>query len=275
MGLRKHARAPALLHCTTGILVRGAYSRARRARLYEVALPDHPHVLELPGIALVDVLREQSLALVQRRPLGVLADYRAEIRHADLEVAPEIHLVGLDDAEIRILHGPDHPGEHRHAHLQARGVVVGGELAGLENRELRAVPVGVFLVSREQHAELVDPAADVVHQDALALLLHIIATDQLVDRYDGRIARVIRVVNGGAIRHLRAFAHREVIGDGDRLPVRDAEAVEVPGPRRPGAHAGARPWLRQVNRRHTAEVMALAVTRKVALVRAPAHLGWL
>src|SRR5579863_5207061 len=73
------------------------------------ALPDDAHVLELPRIALVDVLGKQPLALVQRRPVGVLPDHRPEVRHADLEVAAEIQLVGLDDALVGILHGPYHP----------------------------------------------------------------------------------------------------------------------------------------------------------------------
>ncbi len=78
---------------------------ARCARL----LPDDADVLELPGIVLVDVLGEQPPAIVQRGPVGVLADHRAEIRHADLEVAAEVHLVRLDDAAVRILDRPDHP----------------------------------------------------------------------------------------------------------------------------------------------------------------------
>src|SRR5438067_13659632 len=48
--------------------------------------------------------------------------------------------------------------------------------------------------------------------------------------------------------------------------------MEMAGARRPGAHARAGAGLRQVDRRQAAEVMALAVARKIALVRAPAHL---
>src|SRR5207245_6283249 len=86
-------------------------------------LPDHPDVLELPGVVPVDVLGEQPLALVQRRPVGVLPDHRTEVRRADLEVAPEVHLVRLDDPEIRILHRPHHPRVNGAAHLQTRCVL--------------------------------------------------------------------------------------------------------------------------------------------------------
>ena len=81
---------------------------------------------------------------VERRPVGVVADHRAEIGHLHLEAAAEIHLVGLDDAGLRVLQRPDHAGEHRRGHLQAGGVLVGRELARLLDRELRAVPVGVL-----------------------------------------------------------------------------------------------------------------------------------
>ena len=88
-----------------------------------------------------------------------------------------------------------------------------------------------------------------------------------------RVARVIGVVHRRPVGHLRPFAHREIVGDRDRLAVGDAEPVEVPGERRPGAHAGGRTRLRQVNRRQAAGVMALAVARKVALMRSPPHLS--
>ena len=94
---------------------------------------------------------------MQRRPVGVLADDRAEIRHADLEVAPEVDLVGLDDARRSGSRSPRScPAEHGDRDLQAGGVVVRRELARFVDRQLRAVPVGVLLVAGEQHAELVD-----------------------------------------------------------------------------------------------------------------------
>jgi len=83
---------------------------------------------------------------------------------------------------------------------------------------------------------------------------------------------VIRIVHRGTVRHLRAIAHGEVVRHRNGLAVRDAEAVKMAGARCPGAHAGAGAGLRQVDRRQAAGVMTLAVARKVALVRAPAHL---
>ena len=49
------------------------------------------------GVGLVEVLREEFAAALQRGPVAVLADDRAKLGHADLEVAPEVHLAGLDD----------------------------------------------------------------------------------------------------------------------------------------------------------------------------------
>ena len=83
-----------------------------------------------------------------------------------------------------ILHRPDDAGQHRRADLQAGGVVVGRELARLVDGELRAVPVGVLLVARQQHAELVDALGDLVDDHALALLLVQVLAGELVHRHD-------------------------------------------------------------------------------------------
>src|SRR5260221_8738585 len=58
----------------------------------------HPEILELPGIGGVDILGEKDAAILQRRPIAIGADDGAQIGHAYLEDAIEIHLVGLDDA---------------------------------------------------------------------------------------------------------------------------------------------------------------------------------
>ena len=58
---------------------------------------------ELPGIALVDVFGEQAGPPGERRPVGVLADHRPEIRHLHFQAALVVHLVGLDDALVRVL----------------------------------------------------------------------------------------------------------------------------------------------------------------------------
>jgi hypothetical protein len=51
--------------------------------------------------------------------------HRAEIGLLHLEAAAEIHLVGLDDAGLRIFQRPDHAGEHGRGHLQAGRVLIG------------------------------------------------------------------------------------------------------------------------------------------------------
>src|SRR5690349_7991129 len=68
-------------------------------------------ILELPGIVRVDVGREEMLPAEQRRPLAVDADDVAEIGLADAEDPRVVHLVRLDDAAVRVLDRPDHPGE--------------------------------------------------------------------------------------------------------------------------------------------------------------------
>src|SRR6185437_15109777 len=67
------------------------------------SLPRNADVLELPRVGLIEVFGEQPLALVQRRPVCIAADDRAEIRRADFQVAPEVDLIGLDDAAVRVL----------------------------------------------------------------------------------------------------------------------------------------------------------------------------
>ncbi len=180
-----------------------------------------------------------------------------EIRHADLEVAAEIHFVRLDDAAVRILHRPDHSREAGDGDLQAGRAVVGRELARFLDRQLRAVPVRVLLVAGEQHAELVDAGDDVVHEDAGLILQLPVAAGELVHRHDRRVARVIGVMDRRAIRHLRALANRQVVGDRDRFAMRDAEAMEMPGRGSPGAHARCRAGLHQVDRRERSRSRAV------------------
>ena len=50
----------------------------------------------MPGVVLVDVLGKQALALVQRRPVGVLPGDGSEVRQADVQAAPEVQ--GLEVA---------------------------------------------------------------------------------------------------------------------------------------------------------------------------------
>ena len=107
----------------------------------------------------------------ERRPIRVLADHRPQIGPLDRKATAEVHLVGFDDAGVGIFQHPHDAGENRGGHLQAGGVLVGGEPPRLLDRKLRAVPIGVLGVPIEQHAELVDAVQDVVlGQDVLARL---------------------------------------------------------------------------------------------------------
>src|ERR1700732_4149703 len=71
----------------------------------------YAEILELPGIIRVEIFGEEDSAIEERRPVAIGADDGAEIGHADLEHAREIHLVRLDDPRVRILERPDQPSE--------------------------------------------------------------------------------------------------------------------------------------------------------------------
>ena len=126
----------------------------------------------------------------------------------------------------------------------------------------------------EQHAELVDAVDDVVlRQDVPGLLRLPLRARHLVQREHGVVAGVIGVVAGRPVDHLAALAHREVVGDRDRLVVGHQEAVLGLRRGRPRAHprAGARPL--EVDRGVAAEVVAGAARRQRLFMRAPAELG--
>ncbi len=65
-----------------------------------------------PRLVVIHVFREQLLAVLGGIPIGIKAADRAEIGHLHVEAALVIHLVGLDDATLRVLQRPDHAGEH-------------------------------------------------------------------------------------------------------------------------------------------------------------------
>src|SRR3546814_7846110 len=73
---------------------------------------------------------------------SIMAFDRPEIRHLHFEAAPVVYLVGLDNAGFRVFQRPDHAGEHGGGHLQAGGVLIGGDAAGFLERQARTVPVG-------------------------------------------------------------------------------------------------------------------------------------
>ena len=155
----------------------------------------------------------------------------------------EVHLVGLDDAGVRILHRPDHARQaRRRVTCRLVALLCGASLRASSIESCEPYQYAFFLWPGEQHAELVDARDDLVHEDALALLQVPVAPGELVHRDHRRIARVIGVVHGRPVHDLRALAHRVVVGDRDRFAVRDQEAVEMA---RRAASRCARAWPRR------------------------------
>src|SRR5216683_3199675 len=205
----------------------------------------HAEILELPGVDGIDILGKKDAAILQWRPIAVGTDDGAKIGQADFKDALEIHLVGLDDAGIRVLDRPNHTGENGDGHLQAGRVVVRHQGARLVRGQLRAVPIRPARVPHQQYAELVDAGDDLVHHQALRLLL-------------------VPVL---------AVAHRQIVGDRDRFAVGDEEAVKGPFERRPGAHPRRGARTAQPDGAVAAEFVMRAVGGKMPLVAAPAELG--
>ena len=86
----------------------------------------------------------------------------------------------------------------------------------------------------EQHAELVDPVDDLFFVEDLALLLLLpLAAGHLVEREHGVIGWAVSVMAGRAIDDVSALAQRQIVGDRDRLVVRDQETVLRAGRRAP------------------------------------------
>src|ERR1019366_8199730 len=105
-------------------------------------------------------------------------------------------------------------------HLQAGGVLVGRDVAGLVDRELRAIPIGVLLVAVEQHAELVDAVGDLVFVEDVEVLLPLAGlAENLVQREHGVVAGVVGVVAGRPVDGLAARPQREIVGDRNRFVV--------------------------------------------------------
>jgi hypothetical protein len=145
----------------------------------------------------------------------------------------------------------------------------------LVDRQLRAVPVRVAAMAGEQHAEFVDaPQISGPRIACIGCSCQLLPANSCIDstashRRDGR-----RSAPSAGTPPAPASRDGVVVGDRDRLAMRDQEAVEMAGlERRPGAHARRGARLRQVDRGAAAEVMALAVAREILLVRAPAQLG--
>jgi len=67
-----------------------------RLVLFLLSLLD-AEVLELPRVLLVDLLLEEEVASVERRPVGVLAVHVAQVVGADLHDARVLDLLGLNN----------------------------------------------------------------------------------------------------------------------------------------------------------------------------------
>jgi hypothetical protein len=85
------------------------------------------------------------------------------------------------------------------------------------------------------------------------------------------VARVVGVVNRRPVNRLAVFAHREMVGDGDRFAVRDQESMVRAFQRRPAAHARGRAGPVEVNRGIAAVTVAFGARRPLFLMRAPAQ----
>src|SRR6185437_7352838 len=77
------------------------------------------------------------------------------------------------------------------------------------------------------------------------------------------------------INDLGTVANGQVVRDRDGLAMRDAIAMKVAGPWRPGPHARAGSRLHEVYGGHATEVVPFAGAGEVAFVRSPAHLAGL
>src|SRR3954452_23087130 len=110
----------------------------------------HQHVFKLPRIIAINVFRQQLPTSLNGSPVSVLSDHWTEIRPLDLETASEVHLIDLDDTQVRVLQHPEDAGEDRGSDLQAGRILIRREPTSLLDRELRAVPVGISGVAVEQ-----------------------------------------------------------------------------------------------------------------------------
>src|SRR5690606_30207939 len=105
-------------------------------------------------------------------------------------------------------------------------------------------------------------------------LLVAAVAEHLVQRKHGVVAGMIGVVAGRPVGHVTVLvAYREVIGDRNGLVVRHQEAVLRAGRRAPGAHAGVRAGLLQIDSCLAALLVLLGVLRHPLFVGAPAEFG--
>ena len=159
--------------------------------------------------------------------------------------------------------------------MQAGGVLVGRELPGLFDRELRAEPVGIVVVAVQQHAEFVDAVDDFVLIEDVVLFLHLRgAAEHFMQRQHGIVGRMVGVMAGRPIdRRARRVPHREVVGDRDRLVVGDEEAILRAAGRAPRAHARVGAGLHQIDGGAAAGLMGMRILGHPFFMGAPAEFG--
>ena len=238
------------------------------------------------------LLAEGIDAIFHGRPIGVMTLDAAEVRPLDLEAADVVHLVGLDESGIGVLHGPDHRCEHGRRHLHSRGVLVGRETPGLVNRQSRAVPHRAPGVPVQEYAEVVVPGHDLLGREDVLPSRQDAGTVRLVERQDAVVARVVGVVTRGTVND--AAGGGAVGGGGGRRPVpavplphgvvvRDRKALVVgdeqpelrPRARHPRPDAGVA--ARPVHPYPVTRTMGVTMSPPghALLVRAPPELGGL
>ena len=212
MDTRVRLRKTRFALCSTMILP--APDKAMKA-----AASPHQHVPELPRIRRIDVFGEQSGPIRQRRPVGVIALHRTEIWPSGFRGSG-----GSPSRRPRRCRLPDFPAPIpcRPARRMTPACRWRSDTARCGarflDRELRAVPIGVLAVAVDQHAELVDAVDDLVLIQDVPLRLHLaLRAEHLVQRQHRVVGGMIGVVAGRPIDHLLAVAHREIVGDRDRL----------------------------------------------------------
>src|SRR5262245_34554782 len=94
----------------------GTIRQSTIASLWHVARVNGPslgcashdaEVLELPRVGVVDVFLEEPPAVLERRPVRVLADDLAQVGIGDIEHSAVVEVIGLYHAAAGILQHPD------------------------------------------------------------------------------------------------------------------------------------------------------------------------
>ena len=232
-------------------------------------------VLELPGVLEVEVLLRQFVAEVfERVPVGVVASHWLDVGPLHLKAPPEVDLVALYQSRLGVLDRPDHACQNSRADLQRCRILVLHQLAGVFDAQLRPVPVGIFTVTVEEHAQLIN-ALSYLLLDYLPLFGNYPAPDSLERRNDCILAGVIGVVAGRPVDHLVSLSNSEKVANGDGLIVGDEEAILRAKGGAPGFDLNIHAWLGHVDGALAAFPVTMGVGGFPFLVGPPAQLGGL